>query len=284
MPLRSSTPRPTRTAAPTPDLALDVSVRSDVGCVRAVNEDDGRFVRPGTPAQRSSHGLLALVADGMGGHDAGDVASRLAVDGIAASYYTSPPPSDPHQALETALESANRTVHKTATDQQASMGTTCVALVLRDGRAFAAHVGDSRCYRLRGDRLEALTQDHSVVGELVARGLLTSEQARLHEERHLITRALGLHETVEVDTWSAPLSVEEGDVFLLSTDGLHDLLHPAEIQAALSVGSAALATERLIDRARALGGPDNITTVVIRVEPPRPPRATRPTRPVSAEA
>jgi PPM family protein phosphatase len=144
------------------------------------------------------------------------------------------------------------------------MGTTCVALVLCGAEAFLAHVGDSRAYRLRGGALERLTVDHSFVAELVAAGALTEEEARAHEQRNVITRALGIRPEVE-PTVTGPLAVEPGDVFVLCSDGLHDPVRDEEIAEALAGAAPLAAAERLVALARERGGPDNITVAVAAV-------------------
>ncbi|MEM1041239.1 MAG: PP2C family serine/threonine-protein phosphatase [Bacteroidota bacterium] len=258
---------------------LDVAVLTDIGRVREQNEDAGRYVRPGDEATRRRQGVLVLVADGMGGHAGGAVASSLAVDRVPKTYYGAE--AAPAEALRAAVQTANRTIYDTAQRDPSlyRMGTTCTALVLRtaapdeaDGptalEAVMAHVGDSRLYLLRGGRLRQMTEDDSVVGELVRRGLLTPEEARHHEHRHVITRALGLDPVVQVSQWERPLRVEPGDTFVLASDGLFDLVEDDLIARTVADAEAAEAATGLIALANERGGRDNITVGVVRVLSP----------------
>ena len=269
---RSSAPTPRRSprttvAAPVPDepLALDVAIVSDVGNVREQNEDRGRCVRPGDAATLAHKGVLVLVADGMGGHEAGEVASSTAAEVVASSYYAHS--GSPREALNDAVTEANAQIWSAAQsdEDRHGMGTTCTTLVLRGHEAFSAHVGDSRLYRLRDGAFEKLTTDHSMVEEMVADGLITEEEARHHDARNVITRALGIHEDVEV-ALGGPLSVSVGDVFVLMSDGLYDLVTDAEMGAMLATPSVHDAAHALVERAKARGGHDNVTVAVVRVK------------------
>lgn len=273
-PFRSSA---RQAAAPTPPepFDLDVAIVSDVGNVRAQNEDRGRCVRPGDAATLARRGVLVLVADGMGGHEAGDVASTTAAEVVARSYYASP--GTPREALGRAFVEANARIHTAAgAPGRQGMGTTCTALVLRGAEAVWAHVGDSRLYRRRDGRIEKLTTDHSMVEEMVAEGLLTAEEARHHDARNVITRALGIRADVD-PTLDGPQAVAPGDVYVLMSDGLYDLVSDDEIGAALADASVHAAAHALVERAKARGGYDNVTVAVVRVQAgaaARPARAT----------
>ncbi len=253
-------------ARPAP-FEIDASVQTDKGCVREINEDSGRLVRPADPRLLAEKGLLVVVADGMGGHSAGEVASQMAADVVSRAYYEAQ--AAPGEALRSAVEEANRLIHKAAAEDAAKhgMGTTCTALALCGGRAYAAHVGDSRLYMLREGRLYQLSEDHSAVNEMVKMGLITKEQARTHEDKNVILRALGTSPEVEVSTVE-PLDVREGDQYLLCSDGLYDLVLDDEIAAALSESEDAHAAgERLIRTAKERGGHDNITVGIIAIRP-----------------
>jgi protein phosphatase len=202
----------------------------------------------------------------MGGHSAGEVASTIAVDAVHRSYYDST--GAPDAALVAALEAANTAIFTSASAEKklAGMGTTCVALALCDGQAHAASVGDSRLYLLRGGRLYQMTADDSAVNELVTRGLLTREEARHHADRNVILRALGTHEEVQVARWDQPLPLRSGDLFVLCSDGLTDLVQDDEIAAAATAGHGADACRALVDLARSRGGHDNITVALLRVD------------------
>ena len=246
---------------------IDASVQTDKGCVREINEDSGRMVRPADPALLASKGTLVVVADGMGGHSAGEVASQMAADVVSRVYYETK--AEPSQALKRAVEEANRQIHEAAAEDEAKhgMGTTCTALALCGGRAHAAHVGDSRLYMLRAGKLYQLSEDHSAVNEMVKLVIITKEQARTHEDKNVILRALGTTPEVEVSVLE-PFAVREGDRYLLCSDGLHDLVLENEIASTLSESADIhVAGERLIALAKERGGHDNITVGIIAIMP-----------------
>lgn len=243
---------------------------SDAGRVRPLNEDYHRVWR--FPHGSGELALLA-VADGMGGAAAGEVASKLAVevlDDTVRRYIHER--NSGHDVvglgtlLEKAMRLANRRVHAAALARQGSrgMGTTLTCVAIEDGVAHLGHVGDSRAYLVRGSQLQQLSKDHSWVEEQVEKGVLTQEEARTHEWRNLITRALGTRPQVTPDT--ARMELLSGDVLLLATDGLHgvvesdEILHEVHRSRDLQTcaqGLIALANER--------GGPDNITIVIAEV-------------------
>lgn len=245
---------------------VNASVLSDVGCHREANEDFGSFVRPGDAEVRARKGVLALVADGMGGHSAGEVASKMAAEVITRTYYDAEEVSN--SALATAVQEANRRIYETArTDERLQgMGTTCTALVLQNGSALCAHVGDSRLYLVRNAEIYLMTQDDSEVMEMVRRGLISREEARNHEDRNVIFKAVGSSPEVEVSTWQESFPVRDGDRFLLCSDGLHDLVEDSEIKDAVIGGDPQSACESLVELARQRGGYDNITVAVLAVE------------------
>ncbi len=249
------------------EFDIEVGMLSDVGCVRELNEDSGGYIQPDDPELLRSKGLLILVADGMGGHSAGEVASRLAVDVITRSYYEQD--GDPHTALQCAFREANQEIHKAAEKDATKngMGTTCTALVLQDGTAISAHVGDSRLYLVREDSIYLMTEDHSAVMEMVKAGLITLEQARHHPEKNVILRAMGSHAEVEVTTWQEPFPVRPGDRFLLCSDGLYDLVEDEEIKRIAMLSAPQTACENLIALAKERGGHDNITVGIVGLKP-----------------
>lgn len=259
-------------------MQVEGAVASDVGCVRSANEDGARLVSSGGDGAESS-AWLAVVADGMGGHSAGEVASRIAVDTISQEFLWSS--DEPAGALLDVVRTANRRIFDTAAtaDELSGMGTTCTALVLADWKAYLAHVGDSRLYLVRAGEIYSMTEDDSAVMEMVRQGILTREEARSHADRNVILRALGTHPAVEVSRWARPFPVREGDRFVLSTDGLHDLVEDTEIRDAVRTRGHQKACARLIAGARERGGPDNITVVVLEVSsggsPANEPKATR---------
>jgi len=244
------------------------SVRTDKGCVRETNEDSGRMVRPSDPALLRERGVLVVVADGMGGHSAGEVASRMAVELVGRLYYQTA--GDAQEALSGAVAEANRQIYAASQDGEdhQGMGTTCTALALRGGAAFAAHVGDSRLYMLRGGQIYQLTEDDSHVMELVRHGLISKEEARTHEDKNVILRALGTAPEVEVSAVS-PLETRAGDFYLLCSDGLHDLVRDEEIARVVSeAADVHAAAEQLVALAKERGGHDNITVGIVGLASP----------------
>lgn len=247
---------------------LLASLQSDRGCIREVNEDSGRFIKPNQPELLSRKGILIMVADGMGGHSAGEVASKLAIDIIARSYYgdNNPPP----EALKTAFAEANKQIHEASEndEQLQGMGTTCTALAIYGDSAIVAYVGDSRLYLIRGGEIYQMTEDHSAVMEMVKLGIISMEQARHHEDKNVIVRALGTAPQVEASIWESPLKVRERDQFVLCSDGLTDLIEDKEINSVvLSANDNHSACENLIHLAKKRGGYDNITVGILSIEP-----------------
>jgi protein phosphatase len=234
---------------------------SDVGQVRTRNEDFcSEFSHP------SGYRLL-VVADGMGGHRAGATASRVAVEAIGDVFsgFDSPP----EEMLELALLTANRRVHQMALEQSElrGMGTTAVALLLGpDDSAWVAHIGDSRAYRYRDGRFEPLTADHSVVGEMERRGLITPEEAAVHPRRNEIMRCVGIQAEVQADI--ARIDVRIGDRYLLCSDGLSGLVPDPEIAAMLAASPPKQAAQQLVDAANRNGGHDNVTVQIASIHLP----------------
>jgi serine/threonine protein phosphatase PrpC len=174
-----------------PGLHLQGAMLSEAGQTRATNEDHVAYVIPNAHDPRARKGALALIADGMGGHAAGEVASAIAGNVILRNYYDVN--GSPDAALELSFRRANAAIHQEgkAHAERQGMGTTCTAVAIRDGRAWLAHVGDSRCYLLRGGDLRQLSEDHSLVNNLVRAGVITSEEAHTRSDRNVILRALG---------------------------------------------------------------------------------------------
>ena len=228
-------------------------VRTDTGRQRRGNEDSSYARAP-----------LFVVADGMGGAQAGEVASQLAVEAFAQGL---PAEGSPEERLAECVREANRRIHELSRSEaeHAGMGTTLTAALLDADTLSIAHVGDSRAYLYRDGELRRLTRDHSLVGELVEQGKLTEAQAEEHPQRSIITRALGPEPSVQVDTWSYP--VRDGDVLLLCSDGLTSMIGEEHIARVLAGTSDLPRTgDRLIDEANAAGGRDNITVVLFRIE------------------
>ncbi len=247
---------------------LRCAAASDVGMRRANNQDSMAIALAESPERWARQGHLLVVADGMGAHAAGELASKLATDNIPHSYHKKADQS-PGEAIAESLREANNTIHtkgENSVDFQ-GMGTTCSCLLLLPQGAMAAHVGDSRVYRLRSNRFEQLTFDHSLVWELAAAGQGRVEEVPAYVPKNVITRSLGPHPTVVVDL-EGPFPLRAGDRFLLCSDGLTGPLSPELIGMVLSSLPLEEVPQSLIDLANLLGGPDNITTVVAEIVDP----------------
>lgn len=249
---------------------VDGAVATETGPIRPTNQDAIILWSPEDPERRERDGVLLVVADGMGGHAGGEVASRLAVETVTGMYAIDN--ADPGAALVRAVRLANRAIYEAAIREPhyLGMGTTCTALLLRQGFAYCAHVGDSRLYLIRDDAALRLTDDHSAVFDLITRGLIKPEEARHHPDRHLLVRALGTRGDVQVDSWPEPLYVRLGDRFLVSSDGLHDAVSDEEIVSAARRQSPIDACRELVTAALARGGRDNISVGILQLDRPNP--------------
>jgi protein phosphatase len=243
-------------------FTLNIAHLTDIGRTRPSNEDNYLVVMPQNEWVLQSKGALFVVSDGLGGHSKGEIASQLAVQTASETYYQDGD-NDIPTALKNALAQANEIIHLANEEQQAHMGATCVAAVLHGHTLYAASVGDSRVYVLHDGELRQITRDHSLVAQMVERGELTAEEARTHEHRHIIYRALGSHAEVEIDLFTEP--VAEGDILILCTDGLSSVVPDEDLQAIVLQYPPDDSVERLIARANAAGGPDNVTAIVVRV-------------------
>jgi protein phosphatase len=238
---------------------------TDVGMQRSVNQDTlGNLV--GQHADRTMDlGLLYAIADGMGGHARGEVASALAIQHLFARYYSGDPGEDSRRMLEKVLIETNGAVHQAGREAGgAAMGTTLTMALLRDNTLYVGNIGDSRTYCIRRGQIEQLTHDHSLIGEQVRSGLLTEAQARQSSIRNVITRAVGYREEVEPDVFT--FAVEAGDIVLLCSDGLHSMVDSQELAQQLSMQPLGVAVPALIELAKQRGGPDNITALAVRID------------------
>ncbi len=244
--------------------APDSAVRSDVGRVRTNNEDAVGAFEPADGALRAARGCLYVVADGMGGHAAGEVASNYAVASILRDYFSGPW-EGPEAALRDAVAAANRAIHEKGSEPGdcQGMGCTVVAAALLGERAVIINVGDSRAYLLREGQLRQVSLDHSWIAERVAIGLLTREEAAAHPGKNVLTRNLGF--SPETEPSVAELTLQDGDRLLLCSDGLTGPLSEDRIATLLAEGSAEQALTALIAAANEAGGPDNIGVAVIAV-------------------
>jgi protein phosphatase len=233
--------------------AAETALRTDTGRQRRDNEDNAFARAP-----------VFVVADGMGGAQAGEVASKIATETFEKGL---PDSGSPEERLAERVREANHQIHELsrADRERAGMGTTLTAAYVDDASVAIAHVGDSRAYLFRDGTLERLTQDHSLVEELVRQGKLTPEQAAGHPQRSIITRALGPEANVEVDTWTYP--VRAGDILLLCSDGLTTMISEERVAEILGEPRPLDGTaDALIDAANEAGGRDNITVVLFRLE------------------
>ena len=246
---------------------IELANLSDVGCERSENEDYFAYAEPESEEEYRKKGRLAIIADGMGGHVGGQIASGLAVDFVRQTYFSFPS-ADPQEALAEAFRSAQDAIHDwvEAHPELRGMGTTCTAAVVRGGELYFAHVGDSRLYLLREATISRLTRDHSWVNRLVEKGLLTPEQAAVHPDRNVLTAALGMNSHVPVDLSESGIPLRPADVLLLSTDGLHGLVSDAELLSVAGQSAPRQACLDLVEMAKSRGGPDNITLQIIRID------------------
>jgi serine/threonine protein phosphatase PrpC len=251
-------------------FTLTVAQRTDIGRVRRTNEDTFLAVIPKDADLVHTRGALFVVADGMGGHAKGDVASALAVQTVNECYYQDRQHDIP-TALRTAMMQANAAIWQASEEERAhgmsdgNMGTTCVAAVLHEQALYAANVGDSRVYVLHAGQLRQITRDHSLVAQMVERGEITHDEARTHAQRNIIYRSLGQPE-VEVDLFTEPVAV--GDAIILCTDGLSSTITDEDLCAIVAQHDPTESVQQLITRANDAGGPDNVTAIVVRVAAP----------------
>ena len=244
-------------------MTIELHAAVDPGRARSNNED----------SVATDDGVsLAVLADGMGGYNAGEVASNMATSFIhtelgrwlreASAQATD---SEVRRAMDICVDNANRAIFNAANSnpQYAGMGTTLVVAVFRENRLLVGHVGDSRAYRLRGGRLQQITRDHSLLQEQIDAGLITPEQAAFSANKNLVTRAVGVEDTVLLETHQH--EVLPGDMYLLCSDGLSDMLDDASIAQLLQAHDSLDQTARtLIDGANDAGGKDNISVILVR--------------------
>jgi len=242
-------------------LRIECGVRSDQGRIRSSNED---------ACVADLENALFVVADGMGGHAAGEIASRIAASTVEEVVAAGKRPgTDMESLLRLAVEKANMRVYETQMRKPEcrGMGSTLTALAFRDGQYYVAQVGDSRAYLFRDDILDQLTQDHSLVWPLFESGILSKDDISRHPQKNLITRSIGTHPEVEADLKNGV--AREGDIFLLCSDGLTDVLSDRDIRHILAGNgqSTQQMSELLVEAANAGGGPDNVTVVVVNLAP-----------------
>lgn len=248
-----------------PPLGIDVAFRSDTGRTRRHNEDYVGYYEPQSDHEMAASGRLYIVADGVGGAAAGEVASQYAVRKVLAEYYAADEP-DPESRLIRAVTAANADIYNFADARPRPMATTLVAAVVREDELIIANVGDSRAYLVRGGKIRQVTEDHSLTAQMVRQGKLSEEEAELHPKRNLLVRTVGGADRVQVDVFGGPLLL--GDVVVLCTDGLTRYVSEAEITEAVSSMRPQQAVDVLVRTANERGGKDNITVLVLQVVEP----------------
>jgi protein phosphatase len=245
---------------------IELANLSDVGCEREANEDYYCYVEPDRDEEFAAKGRLIVVADGMGGHIGGQVASGLAVDALREAFLTDG--ADPLNILIDGFSRAQASIlaRAEAEPDLKGMGTTCTAAIVHRGGLIYGHIGDSRLYLVRQGQLTQITDDHSLVNQLVKSGAITAEQAEVHEKKNVLTAALGMQSSAAAADFSeVPLALAAQDILVLCSDGLHGLVSPDEVAQAVSVQSAYDACRTLVEWAKQRGGHDNITVQVAKI-------------------
>lgn len=253
---------------------IEVSSQSDIGCLRQNNEDAFGYWEPEDDRLFLRKGRLAVVADGMGGYEGGQEASRLAVETLVAVYRDFGG-DDPQAALVEGLQTAHEQIRNYSFDhpELRGMGTTCTAAAIvrhASGGAqydalYFVHVGDTRLYLIRDGQITKVTRDHSYVGRLVESGIISPEEAEKHPQRNILTAALGTNPELVMDSPRQPAPLRPEDVLLICTDGLWGQVRDPEILDAVENKSAEQAGRELIELAKERGGPDNITVEILRL-------------------
>lgn len=245
---------------------VEVASLTDVGCQRENNEDSYAYWESDDDAEFERLGRLVVVADGMGGVEGGQFASRIAVESVQHAYASSPE-SDPQQRLLEAFRLAHAQVQEKARQDPAlrGMGTTLTAFALVGHRLFYAHVGDSRLYLLRAGKLQALTHDHSLVARLVENGVVSARDAESHPQKHVLTAAVGVSDEIQPDHPAGPINIQASDVLMACSDGLWGQMSEQEMAEILASQKPAEACRSLVEVAKNHGGPDNITLQIVRV-------------------
>jgi protein phosphatase len=244
--------------------SIIVGAKTDLGRVRENNEDKFDYLEPDDPAALATKGRIFAVADGMGGHSAGQIAAELALNIFMKSHFADSN-AELEKSLKRSVEAANSYIVEVANTVpgRKGMGATLTAAVVRDDDLFIVQVGDSRCYLLRNGEFQQVTEDHSWVAEQVKAGALTLEQAEQSPFRNVITRSMGGAPEVEPDLTA--IRLEPGDRYLLCSDGLSGMVPDAEIAQLLAQSSPSVAAWNLVERANQYGGKDNITAMVLHV-------------------
>ncbi|MCK9283307.1 MAG: Stp1/IreP family PP2C-type Ser/Thr phosphatase [Rhodocyclaceae bacterium] len=254
--------------------ALEIATASDMGQVRSNNED---------AVLANAHAGFVVLADGMGGYNAGEVASGMATALLGVELekkFVDSPPQErtgrgecfAETVLRNEIVNTNRAIYNASQEkvQYAGMGTTLVVAIYHDNKVTVAHIGDSRLYRLRGDEFSQVTRDHSLLQEQIDNGIISTEEARYSQNKNLVTRALGVDAAVEPEIHT--YDVRPGDVYLLCSDGLNDMVDDEEIGATLRMLGAnlALCATQLVQLANDNGGRDNVSVILVKIKQPFP--------------
>jgi protein phosphatase len=244
---------------------IELGNLTDAGCSRTHNEDSYCYAEPDSDEEFRHKGRLMVIADGMGGHRGGEVASGIAIEVVRAAYLASDARS-PEEALLAALQAAHVAIRDMARQhpELEGLGTTCIAAALRGSELTYAHVGDSRLYLLRNSTVSQLTQDQTVIQRLLQQGELTPEEAATHPDRGVLTAAVGIDDAVAAEVPETPIALQPADILLMCTDGLHDLVEEQELAAVATANPAATACRDLIELAKSRGGFDNITVQILK--------------------
>lgn len=245
-----------------PEWMVESSQLSDVGQKRKHNEDYVGFYEPRRIADLKAHGRLYVLADGVGGATAGDVASQYTVNKIIYTYYQGHTDDDLGTRLRQAIEEANADIfaQNRGRSDHREMATTVVAAIIRGDELIVANVGDSRAYMIRGDTTEQITEDHSLMAEMINDGVITAEQAETHPYRNVILRSVGAYETVQVDLFFRQVAPE--DILVLCSDGLTHLVSNHELVEIARAHPPAEAARQLVALANERGGDDNISVSI----------------------
>ena len=261
---QSGTLAPGVTEEPTDGCTLKVIVKTDLGNVRKNNEDAGTFVKVSDEAVIRQKGYLLLVADGMGGHNAGEVASKIAMDTISEEYFKKDSNPNKEKALANAFFTANKKIYELAqlNESYKGMGTTCTVLIVAGQHLYFAHAGDSRAYIFKNKKITQVTEDHTYVQQLVKNGDITAAEADVHPQRNVLINAMGTKPTLRVDTGKSDLTFNKDDKLLVCSDGLYDYLNDTELAEIMLNKDLQYIADYLIKEAKKRGGKDNITVVL----------------------
>jgi len=251
---------------------IELANLTDTGMVREQNEDYYCYAEPDEDQLFRTKGRLVVVADGMGGHIGGQIASGLAVDTLRRTYLEDPS-DDPRDGLVAGFRNAHAAIHDYVREhpELKSMGTTCTAAVVRDYQLFYGHIGDTRLYQVHNGAISQVTRDHSMVNRLVEEGKLTPEEAAVHPDRNVLTAALGMQKQPEADFSEAPLQLWPGDSILVCSDGLHGLVADEEMGHLANTATPRDACRTLVEMAKQRGGHDNITVQILKLNGTQPP-------------